>query len=113
MYARRTQVRKLARSGSTATTCSVTFVPLLTLGYRWRRSARTSWQINARHNENCLRWVRDVTLRRDAHQARTATARRRRGSPQQRLRLHHSNGETDIARATRRANRRPTISLTP
>src|SRR5439155_25651970 len=34
----------LARSGSTATTGSVASVPLLTLGYRWRRSVPRSRQ---------------------------------------------------------------------
>ena len=46
--------------------------------------ARLEW-----HIENRLHWVRDVTFHEDAHRARTG------------------NGQSNIARATRRANRRP------
>jgi predicted transposase YbfD/YdcC len=65
--------------------------------------ARSEW-----HIENRVHYVRDVTLREDAHQARTgngpavfATLRNTA------IGYHRSNGETNIARATRRANRRP------
>jgi len=65
--------------------------------------ARSEW-----HIENRLHYIRDVTLREDAHQARTgngpavfATLRNTA------IGYHRSNGETNIARATRRANRRP------
>src|SRR6266480_2627335 len=65
--------------------------------------ARLEW-----HIENRLHWIRDVTLREDAHQARTgngpAVAAVLRISA---IGYHRSNGETNIARATRRANRRP------
>jgi predicted transposase YbfD/YdcC len=65
--------------------------------------ARREW-----HIENRLHWVRDVTLRQDAHQARTgngpAVAAVLRNTA---IGFHRSNGETNIARATRRANRRP------
>jgi predicted transposase YbfD/YdcC len=65
--------------------------------------ARREW-----HIENRLHWVRDVTLREDAHQARTgngpAVAAVLRNTA---IGFHRSNGETNIARATRRANRRP------
>lgn len=65
--------------------------------------ARLEW-----HIENRLHWVRDVTLREDAHQARTgngpAVAAVLRNTA---IGYHRSNGETNIARATRRANRRP------
>ena len=65
--------------------------------------ARLEW-----HVENRLHWVRDVTLREDAHQARTgngpAVAAVLRNTA---IGYHRSNGETNIARATRRANRRP------
>lgn len=65
--------------------------------------ARSEW-----HIENRLHHVRDVTLREDAHQARTGNgpavfATLRNTS----IGYHRSNGETNIARATRRANRRP------
>jgi predicted transposase YbfD/YdcC len=66
--------------------------------------ARSEW-----HIENRVHYVRDVTLREDAHQARTghgpavfATLRNTS------IGYHRSNGETNIARATRRANRRST-----
>jgi hypothetical protein len=42
----------LARSGPTATTGSVTSVPLLTLGYRWRRSAPGSRHERMRRAED-------------------------------------------------------------
>lgn len=66
--------------------------------------ARAEW-----HIENRLHYVRDVTLREDAHQARTGNgpavfATLRNTS----IGYHRSNGETNIARAVRRANRRPT-----
>jgi predicted transposase YbfD/YdcC len=60
------------------------------------------------HIENRLHWVRDVTLGEDAHQARTgngpAVAAVLRNTA---IGYHRGNGETNIARATRRANRRP------
>jgi predicted transposase YbfD/YdcC len=64
--------------------------------------ARREW-----HIENRLHWVLDVTLREDAHQARTGTG----PAVASVLRhtaigYHRSNGDTNIARATRRANRR-------
>ncbi|GAA3779341.1 ISAs1 family transposase [Plantactinospora mayteni] len=69
-----------------------------------RTWARSEW-----HIENRVHYVRDVTLREDAHQARTGNgpavfATLRNTS----IGYHRSNGETNIARATRRANRRPT-----
>ena len=65
--------------------------------------ARSEW-----HIENRLHHIRDVTLREDAHQARTGNgpavfATLRNTS----IGYHRSNGEPNIARATRRANRRP------
>lgn len=65
--------------------------------------ARLEW-----HIENRLHWIRDVTLREDAHLARTgngpAVAAVLRNTA---IGYHRTNGETNIARATRRANRRP------
>ena len=65
--------------------------------------ARLEW-----HIENRLHWIRDVTLREDAHQARTgngpAVAAVLRNTA---IGYHRANGEPNIARATRRANRRP------
>jgi hypothetical protein len=53
-------------------------------------------------------WIRDVTFAEDTHQARTgngpAVAAVLRNTA---IGYHRSNGETNIARATRRANRRP------
>lgn len=64
--------------------------------------ARSEW-----HIENRLHWVLDVTFREDAHQARTGTgpavASVLRHAA---INYHRSNGEANIARATRRANRR-------
>jgi predicted transposase YbfD/YdcC len=64
--------------------------------------ARREWLIEALHH------VRDVTFREDLHQARTGTgpaviATLRNTA----IGFHHTNGDTNIARATRRANRRP------
>jgi predicted transposase YbfD/YdcC len=66
--------------------------------------ARQEW-----HIENRVHYVRDVTLREDAHQARTGNgpavfATLRNTS----IGYHRINGEPNIARATRRANRRST-----
>ncbi|WP_375373613.1 ISAs1 family transposase [Micromonospora sp. ATA51] len=64
---------------------------------------RREWLI-----ENRVHHVRDVTFREDLHQARTGTgpavlATLRNTA----IGYHHTAGETNIARATRRANRRP------
>ena len=68
-----------------------------------QRWARAEWLI-----ENLVHHVRDVTFREDSHQARTgngpaimATLRNTA------IGYHRTSGETNIARATRRANRRP------
>jgi hypothetical protein len=57
--------------------------------------------------EDRFHWVRDVTLGEDAHQARTgngpAVAAVLRNTA---IGYHRSNAEPNIARATRRANRR-------
>jgi predicted transposase YbfD/YdcC len=70
--------------------------------------ARLEW-----HIENRLHWVRDVTLREDAHQAHTgngpAVAAVLRNTA---IGYHRTNGQTNIARATRRANRRPADLIT-
>lgn len=65
--------------------------------------ARSEWLI-----ENLVHYVRDVTFREDLHQARIgngpavmATLRNTA------IGFHRVSGETNIARATRRANRRP------
>jgi hypothetical protein len=65
--------------------------------------ARREWLI-----ENHVHHVRDVTFREDLHQARTGTgpaviATLRNTA----IGYHRTTGETDIARATRRADRRP------
>jgi predicted transposase YbfD/YdcC len=65
--------------------------------------ARREW-----HIENRVHYVRDVTLREDAHQARTgngpAVFAALRNTA---IGYHRSNGEPNIARATRRASHRP------
>jgi predicted transposase YbfD/YdcC len=65
--------------------------------------ARLEW-----HIENRLHWIRDVVFAEDAHQARTrngpAVSAVLRNTA---IGYHRSNGETNIARATRRADRRP------
>lgn len=65
--------------------------------------ARSEW-----HIENRLHYVRDVTLREDTHQTRTGNgpavfATLRNTS----IGYHRTNGATNIAEATRRANHRP------
>lgn len=65
---------------------------------RW---ARQEWQI-----ENKSHWIRDMTLREDEQRARTGTgpavfAALRNGA----IGYHRTNGATNIARATRQANR--------
>jgi predicted transposase YbfD/YdcC len=68
-----------------------------------QRWIRAEWLI-----ENLVHHVRDVTFREDSHQARTgngpavmATLRNTA------IGFHRASGDTNIARATRRANRRP------
>jgi predicted transposase YbfD/YdcC len=64
--------------------------------------ARSEW-----HIENRLHWIRDVTLHEDAHQARTgngpAVAAVLRNTA---IGYHRTNGQPNIARATRHADRR-------
>jgi predicted transposase YbfD/YdcC len=65
--------------------------------------ARSEW-----HIENRVHYIRDVTLREDAHQARTGNgpavfATLRNTS----IGYHRTNGATNIAQATRHANHRP------
>ncbi|WP_432838453.1 ISAs1 family transposase [Dactylosporangium sp. CA-092794] len=66
------------------------------------------WACSEWHIENRLHWIRDETFRENAHQARTgngpAVAAVLRNTA---IGFHRSNGEPNIARATRRANRRP------
>ncbi|MFI6333324.1 ISAs1 family transposase, partial [Micromonospora chersina] len=66
-----------------------------------------SWIRRHWHIENCLHHVRDVTFREDLHQARTGTgpaviATLRNTA----IGWHRTTGATNIARATRQANRR-------
>jgi predicted transposase YbfD/YdcC len=67
--------------------------------YDW---ARREW-----HIENRVHWIRDVTFHEDAHQARTgngpAVAAVLRNTA---IGYHRINGQTNIARATRHADRR-------
>jgi hypothetical protein len=68
-----------------------------------------TWVRSEWHIENRLHYIRDVTLGEDAQQARTGNgpavmATLRNTS----IGYHRGNGATNIARATRRANRRPT-----
>jgi predicted transposase YbfD/YdcC len=65
--------------------------------------ARSEWLI-----ENWVHHVRDVTFREDLHQARTGTGPAIMATLRNTaIGYHHINGSTNIARATRRANRRP------
>jgi predicted transposase YbfD/YdcC len=68
-----------------------------------------NWIRSEWHIENRLHWISDVTLHEDAHQARTgsgpAVAAVLRNTA---IGYHRITGETHIARASRRANRRPT-----
>jgi predicted transposase YbfD/YdcC len=64
---------------------------------------RAEWQI-----ENKIHHVRDVTFREDSHQARTGTGPAVMATLRNTaIGFHRTNGEINIARATRRANRRP------
>ena len=68
-----------------------------------QRWIRAEWLI-----ENLVHYVRDVTFREDSHRARTGSgpavmATLRNTS----IGFHRASGDTNIARATRRANRRP------
>jgi hypothetical protein len=52
-------------------------------------------------------WIRDVTFGEDAHQARTGNGPAVAAVLRNTAIGYHRGGETNIARATRRANRRP------
>jgi predicted transposase YbfD/YdcC len=65
--------------------------------------ARREWLI-----ENQVHHVRDVTFREDLHQARTGTGPAVMATLRNTaIGYHRTNGDTNIARATRRATRRP------
>ncbi len=64
---------------------------------------RREWLI-----ENKIHYVRDVTFREDSHQARTGTGPAVMATLRNTaIGFHRSRGETNIARATRRASHRP------
>jgi predicted transposase YbfD/YdcC len=67
--------------------------------------ARAEWLI-----ENCVHNVRDVTFREGLHQARTGTGPAIMATLRNTaIGSHRINGETNIARANRRADRRPAV----
>jgi predicted transposase YbfD/YdcC len=101
-----TRTRTIATSGKTSRETAYLTVSLPTTDAHpdelqdW---IRREWLI-----ENHVHHVRDVTFREDLHQARTGTgpavlATLRNTA----IGYHHSNGQTNLARATRHANRRP------
>jgi predicted transposase YbfD/YdcC len=70
--------------------------------------ARREWLI-----ENQIHHVRDVTFREDLHQARTGTGPAVMATLRNTaIGYHRANGDTNIARASRRANRRPHDHIT-
>jgi len=100
-----TRTRTLTRSGKTTRETAYLTISLPAADAQpidlqdW---IRREWLIEALHH------IRDVTFREDSHQARTgngpaviATLRNTA------IGYHHASGDTNIARATRRANRRP------
>jgi predicted transposase YbfD/YdcC len=101
-----TRTRTITKSGKTSRETAYLTISLPAADahpadlQQWTRS---EWLI-----ENLVHYVRDVTFREDSHQARTgngpavmATLRNTA------IGFHRANGDTNIARATRRANRRP------
>jgi predicted transposase YbfD/YdcC len=101
-----TRTRTITSSGTTSRETAYLTISLPTADAHPRDLQdwiRREWLI-----ENLIHHVRDVTFREDSHQARTgngpavmATLRNTA------IGYHRVSGETNIARATRRANRRP------
>jgi len=101
-----TRTRTLTTSGTTSRETAYLAISLPTTDAHpvdLQRWARAEWLI-----ENLVHHVRDVTFRQDSHQARTgngpavlATLRNTA------IGFHRTSGDTNIVRATRRANRRP------
>ncbi len=101
-----TRTRSITTSGKTTRETAYLTISLPATDAHPRdiqRWIRAEWLI-----ENLVHHVRDVTFREDSHQARTgngpavmATLRNTA------IGFHRTNGDTNIARATRRANRRP------
>ncbi|MEU8265337.1 ISAs1 family transposase [Micromonospora sp. NPDC048999] len=101
-----TRTRTLASSGKTSRETAYLTVSLPAADAQ--PDDLQDWIRRHWHIENRVHHVRDVTFREDLHQARTGTgpaviATLRNTA----IGYHRTNGEADIARATRRANRRP------
>lgn len=101
-----TRTRTLTRSGKTTRETAYLTISLPTAQAHpsdlqdW---IRREWLI-----ENLVHHVRDVTFREDDHQARTGTGPAVMATLRNTaIGFHRTSGETNIARATRRANRRP------
>jgi predicted transposase YbfD/YdcC len=101
-----TRTRTITKSGKTSREAAYLTISLPAADAHpadLQQWARSEWLI-----ENLVHYVRDVTFREDSHQARTgngpavmATLRNTA------IGFHRASGDTNIARATRRANRRP------
>jgi predicted transposase YbfD/YdcC len=104
-----TRTRTITTSGKTSReTCYLTVSPPTADA---RPADLQDWTRREWLIENHIHHVRDVTFREDLHQARTGTgpaviATLRNTA----IGYHRTNGETNIARATRRANRDHTTS---
>jgi predicted transposase YbfD/YdcC len=101
-----TRTRTVKRDGNAKTSRETAYLVISLPAEHAQPDQLQDWARLEWHIENRLHWIRDVTLREDAHQARTgngpAVAAVLRNTA---IGYHRSNGETNIARATRRANR--------
>ena len=101
-----TRTRTLTGSGKTSR--ETAYLTISLPAAQAHPSDLQDWIRREWHIENKIHYVRDVTFREDSHQARTgngpaimATLRNTA------IGYHRTTGETNIARATRRANHRP------
>jgi predicted transposase YbfD/YdcC len=103
-----TRTRTVKRDGNAKTSRETAYLVISLPAEHAQPDQLQDWARLEWHIENRLHWIRDVTLREDAHQARTgngpAVAAVLRNTA---IGYHRTNGETNIARVTRRANRRP------
>ena len=103
-----TRTRTVKRDGTAKTSRETAYLVVSLPAEHAQPDQLQDWARLEWHIENRLHWIRDVTLREDAHLARTgngpAIAAVLRNTA---IGYHRTNGEINIARATIRANRRP------
>jgi len=107
-FPRAQQAVRSTRTMKTKTTRETAYLVVSLPGRAAPPAGLQDWTRREWHIENRVHHVRDVTPREDAHQARTGNGPAVFATlGNTAIGYHRSNGEQNIARATRRADRRP------